>query len=119
MIEAVSAAMNIIPVTLVLLDLLVLVIANSMNDSAAKNAARAAANQSDAASAFNAANKSLESFKPSSIIPELKIQTFNYPNAQDIVTCKTRMKVVLPVPFPGYHQLTFEAQAAEPVVGTK
>lgn len=112
--EAIVAAMIFIPVTLFILDLTVIVLANSKNDQAAKSAARAAANQPDQAQADQAAWKALQSFKTSSIV---KSVTFNCVYTADMVTCKTRMTVKLPIPFPGFNTMVFQAQAREPVVG--
>lgn len=118
-VEALGAAVVLIPIALIVLDLMVMVITNSFNDSAAKNAARAAANQKEFASAFNAADKSLKAFKPNAIMPELKMVDMTYNDKDGTVKVLTQMKVNLPVPFPGYQQLTFRAQALEPIVGDK
>lgn len=104
-----------VPVTLFMLDLTVIVLANSKNDQAAKSAARAAANQPDPGKANQAAWKALQSFKTSSIV---KSVTFNCNYNYQTVTCKTRMTVQLPIPFPGFSTMVFQAQAREPVVGT-
>lgn len=118
-VEAVTAALILIPITLLILDLLVLVIANSMNDTAAKNAARAGANHSDSGAAFTAAQTTLNSFHSSPILKTLQIKAFDYPYQGDKVACTTRMIVNLPVPFPGFSTFTFEAKAVEPLVGEK
>lgn len=113
-IEAITAAMVLIPIALVLLDLIVIAVANSMNDTASKNAARAAANQPDFSSAMNAATKSISSFHPSGIITNL---TFNMDYTPgDQVAVETKMNVRLPMPFPGYSNLVFVARDVEPVV---
>lgn len=111
--------MILIPVALILLDLLVMVITNSVNDSAAKNAARAAANQAKGFDAHLAAEKALKSFHPNAIMPDLSLQDFVYDDKGATVKVVTRMKVNLPVPCPGYEHLTFDAQAVEPIVGNE
>lgn len=120
-IEAVCAAFIIIPLALCLLDLIVLVVANSMNDTAAKNAARAAANQPDGNSALAAAQKSLSSFKKSAIITDVILQGLDYPdpNNAGAVSCKVKISVHMPMPFPGFSDIAFTAQAVEPIVGAK
>ncbi len=60
LIETVSAAILLVPIALAILDVIVLVVANSMNDTAVKNAARAAANQEDWQHAFDAAKVALD-----------------------------------------------------------
>lgn len=121
LVEAIVAAIIIVPVALFLLDLSVLVLANSINDKAVKNAARAAANQPDGASAWQAANVSLASFRSSPIVKSLTIKSFSFPpsNALETVSCTTKMEVKLPVPFPGFNNITFLARAEEPIVGHK
>lgn len=117
--EAIVAAIIIVPVALFLLDLSVLVIANSINDKAAKNAARAAANHGNVNDSFNAANKSISTFRSSPIVKTLEIKAFKFPNSNNLtaVSCTTRMVVKLPVPFPGFDNITFVAKAVEPIVG--
>lgn len=114
--EAIAAAIVLIPIALCLLDLIVIVIANSMNDTAAKNAARAAANQKDANSATQAANKALTSFKSSAIVNSITIDGAVDYSGKDYVAVTTKMIVNLPVPFPGYSQMTFVAKDVEPIV---
>jgi len=118
--EAVMAAIILVPIALALLDLTVMVIANSMNDTAAKNAARAAANQSTGAAAYDAANLTLNTFHASTLVKSIAINDFNYP-AQGVgsVSLTTVMEVKLPVPFPGFAGYTFTAKDVEPIVGTK
>jgi hypothetical protein len=119
MIEAVVASFILVPIALCLLDLSVVVVANSMNDTAAKNAARAAANQADGGIAFNAANNALSSISGSAIVKSISLLTFDYPLDQSAVTCQTKMIVHLPVPFPGLTDITFMAQDVEPIVASK
>lgn len=116
LVEAIAAAFILIPIALCLLDLIVVVMANSMNDTAAKNAARAAANQGDQASASLAAQKSIQSFKSSAIVSSIVLDNVDYPPSKDGVTVRTKMEVNLPVPFPGYSHVTFVAQDVEPIV---
>ncbi len=116
MVEAVVAAIVLVPLALALLDLTVVVIANSMNDTAAKNAARAAANQPDGNSAMDAATRALKSFKDSGFITSIIINDLKYADVMDAVTVQTKMVVHLPVPFPGISDITFMADDVEPIV---
>ena len=116
-VEAVVAAIVLIPIALCLMDLIVLVIANSMHDTACKNAARAAANQPDQSSANSAADKSLESFRKSGIVKAIQINTVEY--GDEAVAVETQMLVKLPVPFPGINDLSFKAVDIEPIVVMK
>ncbi|MBZ0185616.1 MAG: hypothetical protein K8F91_05130 [Candidatus Obscuribacterales bacterium] len=86
LVEAVTAAFILIPIALFLLDVTVLIIASTMNDTAVKNAARAAANQPDGQAGFDAANGSLKSFKSSNIIKSLEMSKYDYSVPQEIVS---------------------------------
>lgn len=114
-VEAVVAAIIIVPIALALFDLLVVIIANSMNDTACKNATRAAANQPDGNSAKRAADLALRAVH-SPMLNNISLQSIDY-NDGSSVACVTRASVHLPVPFPGYSDLIFDAQDVEPIVG--
>ena len=120
LIEAILAATILVPIALFLLDLTVMIIANSMNDTAAKNAARAAANQPKGDPAYKAAEKALATFQASSIVKSLAIKGFDYPaKGVGSVSVVTEMEVRLPVPLPGFTSYTFRAGDVEPIVGTE
>ena len=118
LVEAITAAIILIPLAFCLLDFIVLVIANSTNDTLAKNCARAAANQDSQTKALEAAQKSIKSFHSSTIISadSLQLSGFNYDSTKGYVTAQTTMQVHLPMPFPGYSDMTFRALASEPIV---
>jgi hypothetical protein len=118
LIEAVTAAIILVPLALCMLDLIVIVIANCMNDTAVKNAARAAANQNDGGTALNAAQNALAKFQATSIIKtiDLQLALFDYPADKEAVTVETKMTVHLPVPFPGISEVDFMAKDVEPIV---
>lgn len=120
LIEAILAATILVPIALFLLDLTVMIIANSMNDTAAKNAARAAANQPTGAAAHAAALKALASFQASAIVKSLEISEFDYPaKGVGSVSVVTIMEVKLPVPVPGFAGYKFKAGDVEPIVGSE
>ena len=142
-VETVVGIMFLIPVTLLLLDLAVVVIANCSNDNLAKTAARSAAGaidptstQGTAESGYQAAIASTGSFAESSLIkrkngnsfitgycwngfgtPEEKGQWKSSIPSVGNVGVITSMKVSLPVPFlflPA--SFDFNAQSEEPIV---
>jgi Flp pilus assembly protein TadG len=113
LIEVAIAGMILIPLALCMLDLLVFVTTSSINEGAAKTAARAAANQKDQASAFAAAQKALNDYQPTTVAT---ITLINCTWSDDKVVVQTQVQVRLPVPFPGITQETVMAQATEPVV---
>ena len=116
--EAVAAAVVIIPLALCLLDFMVLIIANSMNDTIVKNAARAGASQDSEIDALAAAKKSIASFHSSNLVQsnQLVLSGFNYDPNKGSISAQTTMTVNLPMPFPGYSTMTFTAVDVEPIV---
>jgi hypothetical protein len=116
-VEAVAIGIFILMITLGLIDLVVIVMANSVNDAAAKNAARAAANQPDRRKAVEAALNAVNGRKGQiGFINALILQDLAYED-HNIVSCTTKMDLKLPVPVPGMGgNIQFMAQATEPIV---
>ena len=119
LIEAVCTAMILVPLALCLLDILVLIVANSMNDSCAKSAARSAANQADQSTALKAAKIAVSSLHPSAIITNVSMPGFLYDDVSGKVTVMTQISVHLPMPFPGFSNLTFQAKDVEAIMNFK
>jgi hypothetical protein len=116
LIEAVCTAMVLIPLALCMLDFVVLVVANSMNDSCAKSAARQAANQADEPTALEAAKNAVSAMHTSAIITSVSMPGFFYDTGSGKVTVQTQIGVHLPMPFPGLTDLTFRAKDVEAIV---
>lgn len=115
LVEAVAIGILIMVITLALVDLIVLVLANGINDTAAKNCARAAANHKEQSKQIQAAENSLKGSKASGFITKLTIKDL-YPKGGNI-TCITEMRLKLPVPVPGVGaDFVFVAQDTEPIV---
>ena len=145
-VETVVGIIFLVPVVLFLLDIAVLVMANTANDNLAKTVARAAASARDistsegtAAAGFNAANSAASTFAESGLIQKPGDGSFlvGYswngtgspdsqgsswpgslpsPNIGDVGVV-TSMKVNLPVPFPFLpNTIDFQAKAVEPIV---
>ena len=113
-VDAVAMGLILVLVALALFDFLVVAFANSVNDAAAKNAARAAANQSDPSIAADAATKAVPAV--SGFITELTLLSLDY-KKNDVVTAKTKMEVKLPVPFPCFgDKLVFMASDTEAIL---
>ncbi len=119
LVETVAVAILILVITLALIDLIVMVMANSINDTAAKNTARAAANQAEYRTALQAAEHSIKGMKTTGegFITSLVLQDLVYTDKQT-VQCITRMHLKLPIPIPGIGaDFDFMAQDTEPIVG--
>lgn len=145
-VETVVGIIFLVPIVLFLLDIAVLVMANTANDNLAKTVARAAASAKDvstsegtAAAGFSAATAAANTFAESGIIGKSSSGSFltGYswngtgspdsqgaawpgslptPNIGDVGVV-TSMKVSLPVPFPFLpSQIDFQAKAVEPIV---
>jgi hypothetical protein len=117
--EALVIGIFILMITLALIDLIVMVMANSVNDAAAKNAARAAANQADYPTAWQAAQNAVKGPRgnSASFITTLILQKMDYSDHNN-VSCTTKMQLKLPIPVPGIGgTFNFMAQATEPIVG--
>lgn len=118
MVEALAVGTIIIVIAMALIDLIVMVLANGVNDTAAKNAARAAASQSSLPKAVAAARNAVGDSKKTSagFITSLILQSVDYVPGST-VSCKTKINVALPIPVPGIGgNYTFMAQSTEPIV---
>lgn len=123
-IETVVGIIFLIPIVLFLLDVSVLVMAQTANDNLAKSAARAAASATPspgqpgtAGAGQSAAQRVLNNFATSSIITSKTMTQFDYDSGgTGNVTVGTQIVVRPPVVFPGFSQFNFNARATEPIV---
>lgn len=118
-IEVLCGMFVLIPIALAALDLMVLVLGNSANDSLAKSCARAAANEQSEANAQAAAEQAVSHFPSSPLIEKVVLDTSKLTyNQKENVTVETVITVRMPVAFPGMEpKIDFRARATEPVVG--
>jgi Flp pilus assembly protein TadG len=113
-IECVLGGALLIPIALCMLDLGTLVLGAELNDTLARQAARAAANEQSQTLAQDAADKAAEPFTPS------QLTTFSVDNVAyttDSVSVKTSVQITVPFQFPFLSGETLVAQATMPVVG--
>ncbi|CAN5950791.1 unnamed protein product [Sphagnum jensenii] len=116
LISAVIGSAILVPIALMVLDLVFLVLVNSANDNLAHSAARAAANQQNAATANSAATDIVMGFHTSEIVPNANLDLLTF--TKESVTVNTSIDVKLPARFPGMPTyITFRAADSEPVVG--
>lgn len=117
LIESIVMAIVLIPVTLFFIDLIVLVLANWINDSACKNAARVAANQKNGDDAKNAAETAVAGYSKNALVKRIRLVSLDYDEAGHTNTAvQTELLVHLPVPFPGYSDIRFVAKDVEPIL---
>ena len=118
--EATVGIVVIVSLVLFLLDVSVMVLAQSANDALAKHAARAAAEQPDSAKATQAVANVIDNFATSSIIPQKPTAQVTY-TAGSTVAVKTtiQVKLLVPVPFvPSLNVPNFVAQSREPIISS-
>jgi Flp pilus assembly protein TadG len=113
-IECVLGGALLIPIALCMLDLGTLVLGAEMNDTLARQAARAAANEQSQSLAQDAADKAAEPYATS------QLTSFNVDNVAyttDSVSVKTSVQITVPFQFPFLSGETLVAQATMPVIG--
>jgi hypothetical protein len=120
MMEVIIGCFAIIPIVLFLFDAIVLVLAQTANDSLAKEAARAAASQADnPVLQAQAVRNVLGKFPRSGFIPAQPSANVTFdavPHNNLIVTTTLVVKLPVPVPFVNLPNPTFSAKAVEPIV---
>ncbi len=111
-----------IPVLFLLLDILSLVIGQTINDDLAKSAARAAVQMTTASDGLNAANSYLDSTLyrgGSMLVSQAQITNFNWDdkiNNSCSVTTQVTINLPIAVPFGGPKQQVMVAQASEALI---
>ena len=113
-IECVLGGALLIPIALCMLDLGTLVLGAELNDSLARQAARAAANEQSQTLAEAAAEKAKDPYAPSQLT-EFSVDNVAY--TADSVSVKTSVQITVPFQFPFLSGETLVAQATMPVVG--
>lgn len=100
------------------LDVVVLVLANSANDTLAKNCARAAANTQSASAAKEAAVQVVKAFPVSPYVENVGFLGSKLVYEKDSVRTETVVIVKLPISLPGtVDKVAFHAASTEPLVG--
>lgn len=116
LVEVLVGSFVLIPIALFGIDLSAVVLANTANDSLAKSAARAAANQGNQRDALAAARQCVLNFQTSPVIVDVRMDGDMTYDERNLVVVKTIMTVKMPVAVAGMETIKFEAQAVEPVV---
>jgi Flp pilus assembly protein TadG len=115
LIEMVTGAIFFIPIALVAVDLVSLSMVEQVNDHIARDAARAAANQLDSASATAAAQKTVKMFKVNALIADVHLDKCTYNDGA--VQLQTTIDAKVPAPFFGFSGKKMIAQSFQPIVG--
>jgi Flp pilus assembly protein TadG len=120
LVETAAGLILVIPVLLCLLDVAALVLAQTANDTLAKQSARAAAEQpKDIAKEQTAADGAFNQYTDTTLIQK-NTCTVSWPaqppdtvRVDTVITCK----LPVPIPFGGPSQQVFQAYSVEPIVG--
>jgi Flp pilus assembly protein TadG len=118
LIEAMIGFMVLIPIGLAAVNVVCLVSSSQTNEQWAEIAARAAATRLCEADALKAANESLSDLERNQIIEDIQITKTDFDLISGHVSIFTTMKVKLPVPIPGFSEVTCTASSIQPIVST-
>lgn len=118
LIEAMIGFMVLIPIGLAAVNVVCLISTSQTNEQWAEIAARAAATKVDQAGASKAATEALGDLELNQIIQEVQVSNTDFSLATGHVTVFTTMKVKLPVPIPGFSEVTCSASSIQPIVST-
>lgn len=115
LVEMVTGAIFFIPIALAACDLVSISMVEQVNDHIARDAARAAANYSQAGDAKNAAMKVINQYKTNALITKVKLVDFTFENGA--VQLKTSIDCHVPAPVAGFSGKSLVAQSFQPIVG--
>jgi Flp pilus assembly protein TadG len=113
-IEVLAGSIFLIPLALFFVDIASLTMVEQLNEHLAKDAARAAANQLDAAHAHLAAAKAVSMFPLSALVTDVTLEC-TYKDGS--VSAVTTMEARVPAPFWGIGGRKMVAASLQPVVG--
>lgn len=118
LIETMIGFMVLIPIGLASVNVVCLVSTTQSNEQWAEIAARAASTRSSQGAARKAAEEALMDCERNSIIKDVVVKNLTFDLATGHVTVSTEMDVKLPVPIPGFTQVTCSATSIQPIVST-
>lgn len=118
LVEAMIGFMVLIPIGLAAVNVVCLVSTSQTNEQWAEIAARAAATRSCKAMAEKAAVEALSDLERNQIIADVQVTNTDFNLATGHVAVATSMKVKLPVPIPGFSEVTCAASSIQPIVST-
>ncbi len=117
-VEAVIAALLLfLPILYVGMDLTVIVMASSLNEHMARDAARAASSQTRGGDAFKVAQQRVMDLRTSDLVTNPRMTSFDFVPGH-FVSVQTVVQCRLPAPFPFFTQTDLRSQATVPLVST-
>ncbi len=118
--ETAVGALVLMPIFLILVDLIGLVVGQTINDDIAKNAARYAAQGTDSGSASQLADNYIAGSNyagGTGLVTLAQITGFNWNTTQVQVITQVTINLPIAVPFLNIKQQTMQSQATEPSIG--
>lgn len=119
-VETTAGMFVLLPVFLILLDVIALVIGQTINDDIAKKAARYAAQASTASAGRTLADNYMDTISytgNSGLVTHAQIIGFNWSNTQIQVITQVKINLPVGVPLGGPLSQLMQSQAIEPTVG--
>ena len=119
-IETITGLLVLMPIFLILIDIIALVIGQTINEDIAKKAARYASQGSDQPSAATYANNYMSSLSysgPTGLVNNARIIEFNWSSSQVRVITQVTINLPVAVPFGGPSSQVMQAQFTEATVG--
>lgn len=110
--------MVLIPIGLASVNVVCLISTSQSNEQWAETAARAASLRPDEGTAAKAATEALTDCERNSIVQDIQMTKIDFDLGSGHVTVSTAMDVKLPVPIPGFSQVTCTATSIQPIVST-
>lgn len=118
MVETLAGFVVLIPIALAAVDVVAFVSAVDSNEHLAEAAARGAAKASSQDSAQTVAEDVVKHCTPPWMVQRVMIDDVEYDLGKGMVSVATLMQMKLPVPLPGYEEISCRASSIEPIVST-
>lgn len=116
LVETMSGFFVFIPLAFFAVDIATIANAAQINEQFAESVARIAGTQINENSAIKAGTDVMNNYNKPPLITDVSVDNIDYQLAAGQVTVNTAMSVNLPIPFPGYNQVTVRANAMQPIV---
>lgn len=118
MVETLAGFVVLIPIALAAVDVVAFVSAVDSNEHLAEAAARGAAKAASQDGAQTIAEDVVKHCTPPWMVQHIMIDDVEYNVGKGMVSVATLMQVKLPVPVPGYSEVSCRASSIEPIVFT-
>lgn len=118
LVEAMAGFVILIPLGLAAVDVIAFVSACDSNEHLAEAAARSAAKMPSQDAAQSVAEDAVKHCSPVWMVEKVLVDDVQYNPAKGMVSVATLMQLKLPVPLPGYTEISCRASSIEPIVFT-